>query len=257
MYATNNADDDRVNYWSNSLFDGSNSNTNQPKLATDNTDVARLILERADDVAAFRPLPQLNASISGRWSVQANTYDVWTSNVSGGLPPYDYYWYRKNSGSSSYTYVGNGTSYGQTVTVDMDLKLVVIDDVNNSFTDYHSVDAISSGGSGCGPFTCPQPKLVGETIPESYSLSNNYPNPFNPSTKISFALPEQSNVELTIYNTMGQLVSTLQNGSLGEGSYEITFDAGALPSGLYIARLSAIGSSGESFINEIKMQLVK
>ncbi len=93
--------------------------------------------------------------------------------------------------------------------------------------------------------------------PENFSISNNYPNPFNPSTQISFALPEQSNVKLDVFNIMGQRVATLEQGRMTAGSYEITFDASTLPSGLYIARLSAIGNSGEQFVQEIKMQLVK
>ena len=75
-------------------------------------------------------------------------------------------------------------------------------------------------------------------LPISYSLSQNYPNPFNPVTNISFSIPQRSNVELVIYNTLGEKVSTLINEVKDAGSYRIAFNGSSLPSGVYFYRIS-------------------
>ncbi len=76
-------------------------------------------------------------------------------------------------------------------------------------------------------------------IPKEYKLLQNYPNPFNPSTTISFELPQKSEVNLTIYNTLGQVVATLINEVKQAGQHQIVFDASHLPNGVYIYRIKA------------------
>ncbi|MFA5668204.1 MAG: T9SS type A sorting domain-containing protein [Balneolaceae bacterium] len=98
---------------------------------------------------------------------------------------------------------------------------------------------------------------ISEKIPETFSLQQNYPNPFNPTTHISYALPEAAEVTITVYNIMGQQVATLVNTSMSAGFHELNFDAGSLSSGMYLARMQAIGQSGVVFSKELKMQLVK
>ncbi len=78
--------------------------------------------------------------------------------------------------------------------------------------------------------------------PETYQLSQNFPNPFNPSTRIEFALPRAEKVRVEIYNLMGQKVRTLLAGSLAAGYHTLTWkgldDSGArVPSGVYIYKL--------------------
>ena len=73
---------------------------------------------------------------------------------------------------------------------------------------------------------------------ESFSLSQNYPNPFNPSTSIKFTLPEEENVRLVVYNSLGQTVQVLIDRELVSGNYEISFNAKMLPSGTYFYRIS-------------------
>src|SRR5690554_7488590 len=96
-----------------------------------------------------------------------------------------------------------------------------------------------------------------ESVPDHFTLSQNYPNPFNPSTQITYALPEKATVTLKIYNIMGQEIATLVNTDISAGFHGVTFDAGNLSSGMYIAKINAIGTSGEVFSQELKMQLVK
>ena len=89
-------------------------------------------------------------------------------------------------------------------------------------------------------------------VATTFELSQNYPNPFNPSTQIDFSIPQQSNVQLKVYNTLGQVVATLVNGNLSAGSHSVNFDARNLASGMYIYRLSA-----GNFTSVKKMLLLK
>ncbi len=71
-------------------------------------------------------------------------------------------------------------------------------------------------------------------------LSETYPNPFNPSTKFSYTLSKASNVHISVYNLQGREVAKLVNGLYQEaGSHQVTFDAGHLPSGTYLYRITA------------------
>jgi len=81
-------------------------------------------------------------------------------------------------------------------------------------------------------------KYVDE-IPSNFSLSQNYPNPFNPSTQINYQLPENSFVDLVVYDSIGQLVAKLINSYQTKGIYTISFDATNLPSGIYVYKLIA------------------
>jgi hypothetical protein len=75
--------------------------------------------------------------------------------------------------------------------------------------------------------------------PVTWSLEQNYPNPFNPSTMIRYGLPSREQVTLTVFNTLGQQVSVLQNGETEPGYHEVKFEAHDLPSGVYFYRLQA------------------
>jgi hypothetical protein len=89
-------------------------------------------------------------------------------------------------------------------------------------------------------------------IPDQFGLKQNFPNPFNPSTSISFDLPEMSDVKLAVYNTVGQEVAVLVNSSLQAGIYTYVFDASSVPSGIYFYRIRA----GE-FVETKRMVLIK
>lgn len=76
----------------------------------------------------------------------------------------------------------------------------------------------------------------------SFKLDGNYPNPFNPSTKISFQLPFAAEVSLTVYNSSGEIVGAIKNLQRDSGKQSIDFDGTNLPSGIYFYKISAAGS---------------
>lgn len=74
---------------------------------------------------------------------------------------------------------------------------------------------------------------------KEFKLSQNFPNPFNPTTTINFSLPKDGFVTLKVYNAIGQEVATLLNGFRKAQSYNVEFDASNLPSGVYIYKVQA------------------
>jgi len=128
------------------------------------------------------------------------------------------------------------------------------------------------GGKGLEAMTCTQletlakynarVRLLSQTLvsvdsppllqPLSFELRQNYPNPFNPTTTIRYALPHRSNISLTVFNTLGQQVTTLVNGEVGAGIHEVRFNADGLGSGVYFYKLQA-----DEFSQVRKLCLIK
>jgi hypothetical protein len=98
-------------------------------------------------------------------------------------------------------------------------------------------------------------------LPTDYVLYQNFPNPFNPSTLIRFAVPSQSNVTITVYNMLGELVSKLIDNQLFQvGYYEVEFDGSNLASGVYIYKIQTgdpFTNSRNGFVDIKKMVLMK
>jgi len=90
------------------------------------------------------------------------------------------------------------------------------------------------------------------TTPTSFKLSQNYPNPFNPATTINFSIPKSELVKIKVYDILGKEVATIVNEQMNAGSYNLTFDASKLTSGVYIYKITA-----GSFSDIKKMMLVK
>ena len=88
--------------------------------------------------------------------------------------------------------------------------------------------------------------------PVAYKLDQNFPNPFNPSTLISFTLPEDGFTRLTIFNSLGQEVKSLVNENLEAGYHQYNFNAVNLTSGVYYYKLEA-----GNFVQINKMMLLK
>jgi len=76
-------------------------------------------------------------------------------------------------------------------------------------------------------------------LPERFSISQNYPNPFNPGTKIRYSVPQSSHVIIKVFDVLGNEIETLVNEEKSVGTYELTWDAANLPSGVYFYQLKA------------------
>ena len=128
------------------------------------------------------------------------------------------------------------------------------DSANNDYWDMDSTETINSGypflSSGLlgGYFT----SILEIDIPLQFVLGNNYPNPFNPSTTISFQLSAMSDVKLTIYEMNGKMVSTLINDNMPAGYHDTSWDASDFSSGIYFYRLQA-----GDFVDTKKMVFMK
>ena len=81
------------------------------------------------------------------------------------------------------------------------------------------------------------------SLPSTFRLEQNYPNPFNPITNIGFRIADFGFVSLKVFDVLGREVVTLVNENLSAGSYEATFDAKGLASGVYLCRLTSGGQS--------------
>jgi hypothetical protein len=136
--------------------------------------------------------------------------------------------------TTNYTFVdedaANGTAYEYT------LNLV---DINNNVTELGTIASATPS--------------VGAAVITEYALHQNYPNPFNPSTNLIYDVVADNNVNLTVYNAMGQEVATLVNGLVGAGRHTVSFDASNLTSGLYFYTVKI----GNEFTATKKMLLVK
>jgi glucose/arabinose dehydrogenase len=92
----------------------------------------------------------------------------------------------------------------------------------------------------------------------NYELKQNFPNPFNPSTVIQYNVPEESNIQIVIYNSLGIQIDIIENGTEHSGFYEKTWNAERFASGIYYAKITAqSASSGKIYSNVIKMLYVK
>ena len=115
--------------------------------------------------------------------------------------------------------------------------------------------------AGTGPWSATRQFTVGtdtaiervdDAVPAVYRLDANYPNPFNPATTLSFALPQAAHVTLTVYDATGAAVATLVDRRLAAGLYTATWEAAGLASGVYVAQMRA-----ERFVQTRKMILLK
>ena len=91
-----------------------------------------------------------------------------------------------------------------------------------------------------------------QNLPSEYSLSANYPNPFNPSTIINYAVKEAGLVSIKVYDILGAEVAILVNETKDAGAYAVEFNAAKLPSGVYIYTMQVNG-----FTSSKKMLMMK
>ncbi|MCD6308280.1 MAG: T9SS type A sorting domain-containing protein, partial [Candidatus Latescibacteria bacterium] len=93
---------------------------------------------------------------------------------------------------------------------------------------------------------------VANDAPAAFSVEQNAPNPFNPTTTINFTLAEAGDVAVEVYNTAGQKVATLSDGFMGAGAHSVEWDASSFSSGVYFYTVKSGGLS-----KTMKMTLMK
>lgn len=115
-----------------------------------------------------------------------------------------------------------------------------------------AVDFSGNEGEASSEVTAEVLSVDSGSMPIEYSLAQNYPNPFNPVTTIKFSLPEAGLVNVTVFNSVGQVVNELVNKNMDIGYHSINFSADNLPSGVYFYTISS-----NSFTQTKKMILLK
>lgn len=131
-----------------------------------------------------------------------------------------------------------------------DAELKVIDSVTFGAQTANTAMARIPNGSGAFQQAVPTPGAAnpGQTsvmpepdaaLPAHYGLSQNHPNPFNPSTEVRFQLPAPSSVRLAVYDILGKEVAVLADGPMAAGHHSVRFSAPSLSSGLYLYRITA------------------
>lgn len=194
--------------------------------------------KEGNDQATFIELDSLGNIYVGGYTVSASTYS------------FDYTVLKYNSnGDQLATAFFNGTGNGTDVITDM-----IIDNFNNVYVTGYSY---SSANTDYDYLTIKYSQTVGiqntfEENPEIFKLYNNYPNPFNPKTTISYQIPKQTSVSLRIFNSLGKEVTTLVNAEQNPGTYLLNFDGSNISSGIYFYTLQT-----EEFTQTKSMVLLK
>jgi hypothetical protein len=152
-----------------------------------------------------------------------------------------------NEGNEEWTTIGFREGYGTTTE---SKEYSYVDDIStlNATSLAYRLKQIDYDGS----FEYSDEVLVANPAPIDFALEQNYPNPFNPSTRLKYSIPQTSDVVIKIFDILGNEIETLVNEEKQIGTYEITWIAEELPSGVYFYRLHA-----GDFIQTKKMILMK
>ena len=220
-------------------FDPNNVKVFRPKL--------KWLLNTEPDIAGYKIYKGwvLNPNVDPQYghvaTITNNSTDSWIDEYAT--------LYEEGGGSGVCTYNEVTLAY----------RIVAFD---NERPNKESVRSERSMISGYNDPCAPLPRLVNTNegqVPEEFSISN-YPNPFNPSTQIKFALPQNSFVTLKVYNAIGEEVARLVNNEYKEpGSYSVTFDGSNFGSGIYFYSIEVrqAGSATVQFKETKKMVLIK
>ena len=152
------------------------------------------------------------------------------------------------------------TNNGNSHTVTSDDDLFSSGTLSNGDTFEHTFNTEGAFAYHCDHHSTMQASVtVSESLdndnvsfPDKITINPAYPNPFNPSTNISFSLNQYHSVSVDIYNLRGELISNLLKGGLVAGNYSVVWDASDQSSGVYLLRVST-----DNFISTQKVMLIK
>ena len=252
------------------------------QVSTEATFTTGLLVDDPAIIDTTKPLSGLNEGVMYFWRVNASS----AGGTSDYSPTYSFTTVASapgvvtlispengasvNASGVSFTWQGiaSATKYWHELSVDPLFQFVVIDSsltgasksASGLIANQTYYWRVRAGNiSGWGPFSEARTFTaitVGvddkRGLPTSFGISQNFPNPFNPSTSIEFALPRESRVTIDVYNAIGELVATLIDDNRAAGYHRVSFDASALPSGVYLYRVVA-----GDFVSVRKMLLMK
>jgi len=254
------------------------SNTNSPNNlmgwgiinAKQSVDSARKLDVTAPTIQHVQPF--VNTTNTGVITLKARVFDNGIIRNWSGEAPRIYYRKTTNNGINWSAYTS--ANFTSTTTRDTFYFQVPGSALGTKVEYYFAAQDISlptprsttlpAGGSGINPpgSTAPSSRftfnvttsmtVISNEIPSEYKLFNNYPNPFNPSTKIRFNLVKTGFVTLSVYDITGRLVISLVNQNLQAGEYNVDFNGREYASGLYIYKIKA-----GDFTDTKKMMLIK
>jgi len=232
-----------------------NTGTATVSLPNVQTTTARLYIEAADNI--FYDVSDANFSITQAVPVELTSFSANTSNGTVSLE-----WQTatetNNKGFSverkgadgNFTEVGFVNGQGTTTKMS-----------SYSFNDRPNAAGIFTyrlkQSDFDGSFSYSNEVEVDVANPQEFTLSQNWPNPFNPSTVVRYALPVAGYVKLEVFSTLGEKVASLIDGYMEAGEHSVVFDASKLNSGVYLYTITAQGASGKAFSATRKMMLLK
>lgn len=159
----------------------------------------------------------------GQWDNYSK--NIYTYNLDGYINEKEYYLWNNTdsiwdySTKNNYTYDNDGN----------EVELIIYNFTDPNWTYSRKIEKVYENVTS----------IENENIPENIFLYQNYPNPFNPVTEIKFSIEQTQNVNLSIFNSKGELVQTLFEGEKEKGNHSIKFDASRLNSGVYFYKLSS------------------
>ncbi|MCI0721229.1 MAG: S8 family serine peptidase, partial [Acidobacteria bacterium] len=200
-----------------------------------------------------QPPPPFTATIVGPSELQWKDRYEFTVNLSGGSPPYTYGWQWREYPGGAWSGVINTQPTYDFLMQNYDVELKV--DVTGGGQQASDTHIIIEGSTFAGKYAASENSI--QALPEVFSLSSNYPNPFNPSTQIRFAIPTNSHVRVDIFDILGRLVTRLLENDLSPGTYRVVWNGQtgtgeAVSSGIYIYRITA-----GDFVSAKKMVMLK
>jgi len=171
-----------------------------------------------------------------------NTYGTYSDNIQLCINYPDYFVDSENEADLEFLHYHNGE--WQEITTSLDTAANMIYGVSDSFSPF-------ALGFPADPSNIS--KEENSQVPDKHALHQNYPNPFNPVTTIIYQLPKISQVDLEIYNILGQKVASLVSEQQTAGSYRVNWDAREFASGVYYYQIR----TDQDFIQTKKLVLLK
>jgi len=200
-----------------------------------------------------------SVSITGPTGLFWKQSGTWTANPAGGNGTYTYEWSFRNVGDPNWLVVGTSQTYTrQMPNNDIELQVAVTSQGLIAYdTHYVTLGSIDPKISYTDAL-----EANAVLVPENFSLSQNFPNPFNPETTIHFGLPQGEHVQLVILDLMGREVRKLVNSDFKAGYHSVGWNGKdnigkQVPSGVYIYQIIAGTPTGAAFREQKKLALVR